>query len=70
MMTLTIVIMFLLFTFECREFYEGSPRVRRSHMKWSAISESLRDTALIFPMRTICPTNLLNLSTLILFVQD
>jgi hypothetical protein len=47
--TLATGIMFLLFfacTFGCGEFYEGGPRMRPPPMKWSSISESLRNTAL------------------------
>jgi hypothetical protein len=46
MVTLTTGIMFLLFNCMpfCGEFYEGSPRVRRPPIKWSAIAEILRNT--------------------------
>jgi hypothetical protein len=45
MVTLTTGMTFLLFTFGCGEFYEGGQTVRRPPMRWSAIVESLRNTA-------------------------
>jgi hypothetical protein len=47
MVTLTTG-MFLVFNsmqFVCGEFYEGGPRVHRANIKWPAIAESLRNTA-------------------------
>jgi hypothetical protein len=41
--------MSVLFTFEFGEFYEGGPRVPRSSVRWSAISETLRNTAVASP---------------------
>jgi hypothetical protein len=49
MVTLAIGITFLPFpcmNFLCREIYEGGPCVRRPPMKWSAMAENLRNTAL------------------------
>jgi hypothetical protein len=49
MVTLTTGIMFLLYIFmhfACEEFYEDVSRVCRPPMKYFAIAESLRNTAL------------------------
>jgi hypothetical protein len=49
MVTITVGIMFLLFTimhFWCEEFYEDTPHVHLQPMNWAAITESLRNTDL------------------------
>jgi hypothetical protein len=56
MTTLITVIMFLLFTcmqFWVWEFYKCGPRVCRPMIKWSAIAEDLRNTALMYKTQRV-----------------
>jgi hypothetical protein len=59
MVTLTIGIMFLLFScmyFGCSEFYDGGPRVCRPPINLPAIVESLRNTV----GETLCASEFLS----------